>query len=82
MNNEELALVLGKTSGQGMSELLTEIFNVKQPDHQNRCFMALHISFFLNLENTHYIEALMQSDLYIDGVAVAIAAKRFGVTNI
>jgi len=80
--SEELALILGKTSGQGMSEILTEIFNVKQPDRQNRCFMALHISFFLNLENSRYLEALMQSNLYIDGVAVAIAAKRLGVTNI
>jgi N-acetylglucosaminyldiphosphoundecaprenol N-acetyl-beta-D-mannosaminyltransferase len=82
VNNKELALILGKTSGQGMSEILTEIFDEKQPDRQNRCFMALHISFLLNLENSRYLEALMQSDLYIDGVAVAIAAKRLGITNI
>lgn len=56
-------------------ELLQFIIHNFEDGNLNQSYIALHVSFFLNLSNPEYIKSLRKSYLYADGMSVVLAAK-------
>ena len=78
----ELSNILSRTSGQSMERLANEVFENTKNGELNKIYVALHISMLNQLANSKYIETLHNSSLYIDGIAVKILARKFGIQNL
>jgi exopolysaccharide biosynthesis WecB/TagA/CpsF family protein len=82
ITTEELSNILLRTSGQSQEKIMMDVFENVQSKAKNKVYIALHISMLNQLANRRYIESLEKGSLYIDGIAVAIIARRFGVGDI
>jgi N-acetylglucosaminyldiphosphoundecaprenol N-acetyl-beta-D-mannosaminyltransferase len=82
ISNLDLAKILSRTSGQSLKKIVREVIENADNKVQNKIYVALHISMLNQLANRAYIETLHNSSLYIDGIAVAIVARKFGIRNI
>ena len=82
LNRKELRILLGKLAGKSPDMLVEEMISNIKSLKLNQTYLALHISFLNNIENKKYIEAINNSSIYIDGIAITVLARRFGVREL